>query len=65
MSSETLCGGLMVAPPVGGVLMTSVLCGSCVVRIAGQELTADLVALDMVGHGIILGLDWWDDIMLL
>ena len=65
LSSETLCGGLVVAPPVGGVLMASVLCGSGVVRIAGQELAAYRVALDIVGHGIILGLDWWVDIMLL
>ena len=34
-------------------------CRSCVVRIVGQELTADLVVLDMVGHNIILGLDGW------
>ena len=40
-------------------------CQSCVVRIAGQELTTDLVVLDMVGHDIILGLDWLADIMLL
>ena len=63
LSFETLCGGLVVASPMGGVMVASEVCRSCVVRIAGQELTADLVVLDMVGHDIILGLDWWVDIM--
>ena len=53
----------MVASPMGGVLVSSELCRSCVVRIAGQELMADLVVLDMVGHNILM--DWWADIMLL
>ena len=32
-------------------------CKSCVVRIADQELMADLVVLDMMGYDIILGMD--------
>ena len=65
LCSETLCGGLVVASPMGGEMVDSEVCQSCVVRITIQELTADLVVLDMVGHDIILGLDWWADIMFL
>jgi hypothetical protein len=39
-------------------MVASEVCQSCIVRIAGQELTADLVVLDMVGYDIILGMDW-------
>ena len=58
LSSETLSGGLVVASPMGGVIVASEVCRSCVVRIAGQELTADLMVLDMLGYNIILGMDW-------
>ena len=56
--SETMCGGLVVASPMGGVMVASEVCRSYVVRIASQELTAYLVVLDMVGYDIILGMDW-------
>ena len=58
LSFETLCGGLVVASPMGGVMVASEVCQSCVVRIASQELTTNLVVLDMVGYDIILGMDW-------
>ena len=58
LSSDTLCGGLVVASPMGGGMVASDVCRSCVVRITGQELTTDLVVLDMVGYDIILGMDW-------
>ena len=35
LSSETLCGGLVVASRMGGVMVASEVCRSCVVRIAG------------------------------
>ena len=43
LSFETLCGGLVVASPMVGAMVACEVCRSCVVRIVGQELTADLV----------------------
>ena len=57
LCTETMCGGLVVASPMGGEMVAREVCKSCVVRIASQELTANLVVLDMVGYDIILGMD--------
>ena len=58
LCSETMCSGLVVASPMGGLMVANEVCRSCVVRIANPELTADLVVLDMVGYDINLGMDW-------
>ena len=55
---EVLDGALCVDSPLGGEMAVGHVCKSCVVRLAGQELTTDLVVLDMVGYDIILGMDW-------
>ena len=54
LCTETMCGRLWIASPMGGEMVAREVCKSCVVRIAGQELTGDL----MVGYDIILGMDW-------
>ena len=57
LCTETMCGGLCAASPMGGEMVAIEVCRSCVVRIAGQELMTDLVVLDMVGYDIILAMD--------
>ena len=42
---------------MSGEMVASEVYKSCVARIAGQELMADLVVLDIVGYDIILGMD--------
>ena len=54
---EAMDGALCVASPLGGEMVVGQVCRSCVVRVAGHELTTNLVVLDMVGYDIILGMD--------
>ena len=54
---DCLDGTMCVASPLGGEMAVGHVCKSCVVRVAGQKLTADLVVLSMVGYDIILGMD--------
>ena len=58
LCSETMSDGLIVASPMGGEMIAREVCKSCVVRLVGQELTTDLMVLDMVGYDVILGMDW-------
>ena len=50
---------LSVVSPLGGEVDASGICRGSVVGIAGQDLVADLVVLDMVVYYVILDRDWW------
>jgi hypothetical protein len=49
---------LCVDTPVGGVVIASDICKSCVTKIANRELVADLTLLEMKDFDVILGMDW-------
>jgi hypothetical protein len=49
---------LCVDTPVGGVVIASDICKSCVTKIADRELVADLTLLEMKDFDVILGMDW-------
>jgi hypothetical protein len=49
---------LCVDTPVGGVVIASDICKSCVTKIADRELVADLTLLKMKDFDVILGMDW-------
>ena len=44
--------------PVGGIVIASDICKSCVTKIADRELVADLTLLEMKDFDVILGMDW-------
>ena len=49
---------LSVVSPLGGEVDACRICRGCVVGIAGQDLVADLVVLDMAMYDVVLGMDW-------
>ena len=49
---------LSVVSPLGGEADTCSICRGCIVGIAGQDLVADLVVLDIAGYDVVLGIDW-------
>uniref|UniRef100_A0A2N9GJY8 RNA-directed DNA polymerase n=1 Tax=Fagus sylvatica TaxID=28930 RepID=A0A2N9GJY8_FAGSY len=49
---------LCVDTPVGGVVIASDICKSCVTKIANRELVTDLTLLEMKDFDVILGMDW-------
>ncbi|GAB2281581.1 hypothetical protein Dimus_039480 [Dionaea muscipula] len=55
---HTLNVGLLVATPVGPSIELHSVCRDCEVFVCGRVMLADLVALDVSGFDVILGMDW-------
>lgn len=49
---------LCVGTPVGAPMVTELVCKSCIIWVGDQELTADLILLQMSDFDVILGMDW-------
>ncbi|XP_043714666.1 uncharacterized protein LOC122663020 [Telopea speciosissima] len=58
VSPKCLTEGLAVSTPTGSRIDLNTLYESCAVRIAGRDMNAHLIQLDMIDFDIILGMDW-------
>ena len=55
---ELLDFELSVSTPLGETMVAEFICKSCVIKIGGNELLADLILLEIQEFDVILGMDW-------
>ena len=55
---ELLDFELSVSTPLGKTMVAEFICKSCVIKIGGNELLADLILLEIQEFDVILGMDW-------
>ncbi|GAB2278265.1 hypothetical protein Dimus_039277 [Dionaea muscipula] len=53
-----LAGNVLVSTPVGSAVELNQICCGCGVEVCGRKLPVDLIALEMRGFDVILGMDW-------
>lgn len=58
LKSEFMEFPIKVGSPLGGIRKIDRICRSYIIEIANQQITFDLMIMDMLEYDVILGMDW-------